>query len=87
MPAGPHTPSRGRYVEGCRCDGCKEKNTRYIRDYRNRGGTSVYREEPLPRGAAMLDVPCWCGKSIALISADDVAAGQTWSCGCRNCHP
>lgn len=26
-----HTPSRGRYVEGCRCDGCTHANAEYHR--------------------------------------------------------
>ena len=79
-------PSRGDYVHGCRCEGCKEENTRYIRFYRNRGGTSVYREEALPKGDSMLDTMCWCEGDSKLISADEVAAGRTWTCG-PDCSP
>lgn len=29
MTAADHTPSRGRYIHGCRCDGCRAAAARY----------------------------------------------------------
>ena len=80
-------PTRGSYVRGCRCPGCTEENRLYIHRYRLRGGTSVYREQPVPKGDTVLDSLCWCEEDIGTVSADDIAAGKTWSCGRAGCEP
>lgn len=73
------------YVQGCRCEGCTYENMLYFVAYRNRGSTSVYSEA----GDKELRVTCWCerDRKMKLVSADDIVAGKTWSCGREGCEP
>lgn len=75
-----HTPSRSRYVRGCRCDGCRACNTAWLRDYH---GRVVEHVAP----GRLLAVTCWCETHWRLIPAAEVAAGRTWSCGGERCLP
>lgn len=45
-------------------------------------GTQIKPPEPL-----MLWTPCWCESYERWVSEDDVAAGRTWQCANRDCHP
>jgi hypothetical protein len=65
-------PSISRYKKGCRCDGCREINTKWFAAYRNRGS--------MPQ-VERLSVTCWCEAHYKQIPATEVAAGRTWSCG------
>lgn len=69
--------TRGRYVNGCRCEDCTAADRAY---HRNRGRIT---NKAVPIDS-LLSV-CWCCATYLFVPRADVLAGRTESCGSPNC--